>query len=58
MPKSLLLFILKSWQDELVHLKSSLLDLGTGKDDKRMQRRVIPTYAFMCFLKMLTRDQS
>ena len=58
MPKSLLLFILKSWQDELVHLKSSLLDLGTGKDDKRMQRRATSTYAFLFFLKILTRDQS
>jgi hypothetical protein len=35
----LLFFLPKYCQDELVHLKSSLLDLGSGKDDKRMQRQ-------------------
>jgi hypothetical protein len=38
---SLLFGFLKILQDELVHLKSSLLDLGSGKDDKRMQRQDI-----------------
>ena len=56
---SLLLFgFLKILQDELVHLKSSLLDLGSGKDDKRMQRRGVCMLIDQNWVLFLTHHQS
>ena len=48
-------FCLKHCQDELVHLKSSLLDIGSGKDDKRMQRQCHFYDLFLFILQFTSR---